>query len=735
MKKMFSILLCLILVFSSAGCAEKQPNQSNQPEQKAQNEEQAVIWGADLTDGGGGRMFEKETLGLPDANVILRQAVKTTDNIYLFGKGSGNEAYLYQLDINEKAVRRIADWDDNPVGICEYPEGKISVLTMDEDGKYQLSQLDGNESVGNIVFPQLDIYESDFITQITTVKNGFVVVTTTKVLALDPAGNLVKELGDYNASAACIHQTQGNFFVAMAKSDASNLNNMGTEILLIDENFNVANTYRFQESYTCFFEDALAPGNTILAQAGNILFRLDIEKNVREGLIDTFASGMRPVDLICLDEDLLFSINDGKPVLWRPANTDGLTVITLAAYKLDPVLSEFVKRYNEGGHQYRINVVDYSVYDKNDNDNIGLTRLTTDIVSGNTPDIYDLANLPAEKYAKNGLFEDLAPYFTEGGILHREDLIPSALQALELNGKLFFMTPAFRILTLCGDKSVVGDTGSWTPSDFFTLASSLDAESLFGPEMTRYDFLTYVMLFLGDEYVDKDTGKCQFDNPSFKQFVSLAATFPAEYDPDDPNRPASQSWSRAFTGHQALLLEEYGNYAISWMAFADTIYGGEAQYVGFPTNSGTGVALDPTFLISMSASSSKKDGVIDFISFMLDNNCQSDTTLTPDCPIVQKFLDERIDNWVKAYSDNPPVLHTVFDDAPVDIPGVTSPETAKERFYEMLNKIDCLAYLDDDLFGLIIKECESFFSGGISVDQVCSNIQSKAQIYMSEQYG
>lgn len=743
-KKITTLLLCFFILFSLSACVNNSSQETDITGEKKEqatisnanpSEKQPTVWGANLKDEGGGRMFAKETLALSEDNVLLQEAVRIDNSIFLLGIGPSSTYYLFQMDTSTHEAKRYTVLENSPVSICEYPEGSISVLSLDDEGKYQLSQYADGAVASTLELPSLDLYDNDFILHITAVEKGFVIRTTSKIVALDSSGNFIKELGDYYSSAVCIPLAQDGFLIAMRKASSNNAIEGGTVIQQLDNDFNVVNTYRFQELYTCFFADDTNPDHSILAQSGNILFRLDYTQNTREGLVDTFSSGMRPVDLIQLDTDFYFSINDGKPVLWSPANTDGLTVVSLATYNINPLLAHHIKRYNEEGRQYRINVIDYSIYDSTENDSLGLTLLTTDIISGNTPDLYDLSNLPAEKYAANGLFEDLLPFFSEGEALSSNSLVPSALQALELNKHLYYITPSFQVLTLCGDKSMVGKSQSWTIDEFLAMASSADTENIFGPEMTRYDFLAYVLLFLRDEYIDKETGTCRFDDPSFQALLSFAAKLPSEYDPNDPNRPDSQSWARAFTGNQILLLEAFGSHAISWMSFADTIYNGEAQFVGFPGNSGNGVALYPAYLTAVSANSSKKDGALDFISFILSDNCQSDSTFIPDCPVVEKYLYERLNFWVEKYNEIPPVLYSVFDDMPIEIPGETDPEKAKDRFLALVDKIDCLACEDDALYKIIAKECEAFFSGAIPVENACSNIQSKVKLYVSEQYG
>ena len=63
-------------------------------------------------------------------------------------------------------------------------------------------------------------------------------------------------------------------------------------------------------------------------------------------------------------------------------------VLTLACMYLDWNLRSMIVEYNKTNDEYRINVVDYSEYATDDDYNAGVTKLTTEIISGSVPDIF-----------------------------------------------------------------------------------------------------------------------------------------------------------------------------------------------------------------------------------------------------------------------------------------------------------------------------------------------------------
>ena len=87
------------------------------------------------------------------------------------------------------------------------------------------------------------------------------------------------------------------------------------------------------------------------------------------------------------------------------------TELTLACLYLDYNLRSQIVKFNKSNPDYRIVVKDYSEYATDDDYNAGLTKLNTEIISGNVPDILvNGTELPIGQYAAKGLLEDQWPY-------------------------------------------------------------------------------------------------------------------------------------------------------------------------------------------------------------------------------------------------------------------------------------------------------------------------------------
>lgn len=114
------------------------------------------------------------------------------------------------------------------------------------------------------------------------------------------------------------------------------------------------------------------------------------------------------------------------------------TILTFAANGISNYMRKAILEFNRRDPDYCIKLIDYSFYNTADDKNAGITKLNTQIMSGNIPDIIQTRDLPYHIYASKGLFEDLYPNLDRdtkpGG---RTAILPALRKAFETDGKLY----------------------------------------------------------------------------------------------------------------------------------------------------------------------------------------------------------------------------------------------------------------------------------------------------------
>ena len=731
MKKCVVIMLLFAMLCSFAACGSKTVEVSySEGEKKMQQSQYDEKYSEELdVYDDTGEIYTRELILTPDADICLMRAIRSYNYIFMYGVTGLGEQLLYKMDIESQQFEKIELPQQYTVqGMCAAAEGGINILYIGEENEYILLAVKDDGSRSEMTLPMLEEYKESLVTQIYSVENGYIVFTADRILALDKQGNQIKKIENFYRYGSCIQQENGNIILAINIMTTPNAQTPETRVLILDSNFDLLESYDSNRQFTLFLED-LDGDSKILCQSLGTLFRFDYKNDVIQPVIDMTQSGVSSASLIYLEDDQYFSLINGMPYFLRRDDGNSIITLTLAAYHLDYNLSNYISKYNDSSASYRIRIADYAMYDEDGTEGQGLNRLRADIIAGRTPDIYDLSQLPAELYAERGLFEDLKPYFSGDAPIQYDQLVQSAVKVLEYKGELYYIPPEFEAITVCGDVSFVGDCDTWTPQEFFDAVDSITPEDVFGPEITKTVFLSVLLQFLEDEYIDKENLTCYFDNADFLKFLEFAFYLPDECDYSTLD---SQPTARAYVGRQPLLIRQIGSSAISFLSFTDTIFSGQAQYVGFPTNLSNGVALQPISLVSMSSTSQHKSGVMDFIYFLLNENIQRSVSC---CPIVQSMLEEQMDLWQDQYLERTPVLYTFCDDVAVQIEGKTDLDTAKLRLKKIIESMDSTTLYDEAILDIIIRESQPYFIGAIPTEQAVSNIQSKVRVYLSEQYG
>ena len=259
--------------------------------------------------------------------------------------------------------------------------------------------------------------------------------------------------------------------------------------------------------------------------------------------------------------------------------------------------------FNKNSTTHRIEVTDYSEYRTEEDYDAGVTKLNTEILAGNVPDIISVSNLPLRQYGARGILEDLWPYIDGDADISREKLMDRVFTAVEQEGRLYQVFDAFTIHTIIGATGVVGEDMGWTMQEFQNALSSMpDGCMPFGEGTTKSQMLTVLLNQNLDSFVDWETGKCSFDGDSFKTALAFCNQFPAEFDyenyeySEDDSDPA-----RIADGRQMLLQETLSDFRS--IQLLEAMFGGPEALNHFYLNYDYSTSGGYSIVVSGSASS------------------------------------------------------------------------------------------------------------------------------------
>ena len=527
------------------------------------------------------------------------------------------------------------------------------------------------------------------------------------------------------------------------------------------------------EVYTAddFLTDVVGgTGDSLYYGAGDSFYCLNMATGESEKLFDWAAC-----DVAHSDGDSVCALENGSLVTTAAAEkTDGVhnelillnqvdasavpekKTLRLAVLNLYPFTSEMISRFNRSQTEYRIEVTDYSQFNDYNSSNpedwdAGLTRLQTELIAGNVPDLIDISLLPVSRLGEKGLLEDLLPYIDADPELSREQLNMHVLEAFEEQGKLFQTVSNYYVMTTMGLRDVVGDRPGWTMEDFSAAMQRLQAEhpdsTVFDVYTTRDSALTFLMYLEMENYVNWNTGECFFDSESFRQLLQFVRSFPTAYDwSGDSSAMELDSDLRMLMGEQ---LMKQCNLTCFEDVQANTVGlgGAPCTFVGYPTEHGVGsmfAQIGNAFAISSSCG--EKEAAWAFVRqfFLPAYQEQLSGSVFPTNLAVYEQM--KHDALTTAYQRNPDGSFALDDDGrriEADRGSVTaagmrmklraSTEEEIALVEEVVAATSHVLSTDNSLKDLIVECAAPYFVDQRSVEDVVRQIQSRASIYVNEQ--
>ena len=419
-----------------------------------------------------------------------------------------------------------------------------------------------------------------------------------------------------------------------------------------------------------------------------------------------------------------------------PKDVADKTVLTLACYYLDWEVRKHVVEFNKSNPDYRITITDYSQYDTDEDYTAGITRLNTDIISGKMPDILLLNdNIPVESYAAKGLFEDLYPYIDQDKEIKREDYFQNVLKVHENNGELYCLPARFIIYTVTGKTADVGNGTGWTLQDLEDLLAAKPEGTEAFSGATRQDMLYYSIRMSGNQFIDWESGKCNFNTEGFISLLEFIKGFPEELPEDYWEKDMGASWDDQFRQGKVLLDQTVLNSFSGYNYLKKATFGEDITMIGFPSESKKGSSISSEMKLSMSSKSKNKDGAWQFLRYFLTDEYQEKDNYGWPLSLTQA---EQLSQEAKkkpAYEDengNRVEYDETYNINGVDIPITPMTQEEVDEVLGFMKSVDQPYTNNQALIDIISEEAAPYFAGQKNVKEVVDIIQNRVQIYVSE---
>lgn len=706
MKKAIAIAVILLLLMSLplTACGRRQEG----GESGAQN--------TDLTV----KLFERKSLTVPAVDVSILWAVRTGDSIVLCGKDGQGVWRFYRMDTSEFIISAIEGLTaDNIETVDGLSDGSAMMTYYDVTGTLTAVTVEPDNSYSQSPVKLPEEWKDAYLHDIKMSETGFVISTMSSVFAIDAQGNLLRE----------IEFLDGEFPQLVRGADDSLLlvcsGNNGTKVQKLASDLSVIEEYSIDEKFEGFINGG-SEGELLAEYTGDIICRVDLQTGSIRGYVNTYQTHLAPACFVLLSEDCFFSTYQSSPVLWTVSDGQEKCTITLATCSdgdiYDNALKSAVRSFNEDSVGYYIEIVDYSA--KGD---AGRAILNTEIISGKTPDIYDLYSLDMSNYYSKGLLCDLKPFFEADSDIDYRDYVESVFKLLEHKDGLYELVPSFSVTTMFAPASII-QTERLTVDEFLRLADVYGPEKLFGGQMARNKFLASILVYCGDEYINTQEKKSSFDSENFIRLLEFTKLLPEE-------EPAWKSEEAAIYYGDRLFMLEATNDIVDTLLVADTVFHGDWREVGFLSDTNPGITMTPTVRLGMAADSEHQEGVWAFFKYLLDSSYQWKVEALP---VKKDVLEQRIEGSVLAHQE-PIKIGLVYekDGQWLDtvIEGGCATDEIEAQALDIIERISAVNGYDQTVLDIVLSEAARFFAGNKNVEETAASMQSRIGIYLSEQYG
>lgn len=400
--------------------------------------------------------------------------------------------------------------------------------------------------------------------------------------------------------------------------------------------------------------------------------------------------------------------------------------VNLAMLSLDYSAREKVIKFNRTNDEYRINIKTY-VDDDGSNWDEAQTQFKADVASGTAGDFFiaDSNNVDVNNLIAKGALADLSDFIDNDAELNRDDFIPNLLDILSVDGKLYSVAESFNVQTLVGKVADVGTKSSWTFKDIMELAKAHPDAQLM-QYMTKSGGIATMVMYSMDSFYNSETGECSFDSEDFISLLELCNTFPKEYDYD---QDTAISLPAALRSGKVLLASVYMS-DFDYVQLYSKLYDEPVNFIGYPTNNGSGSVIGFNNRFCIAAKSKNKEGAWAFIRTFLLPDAQS--KLDWNLPVNKAAFEQKITDAMnpKNVGEDGVVNTWWYDDTEVEIGALTEDEaqTIRDIVYNATSE----SSYDEDLLNIIREEAEYYFNGEKSAQEIASVIQSRAQLYIDE---
>lgn len=381
-------------------------------------------------------------------------------------------------------------------------------------------------------------------------------------------------------------------------------------------------------------------------------------------------------------------------------------------YSATMELLDTIVRFNNTDPQYKIEVVPITYANEQERD-----RVLIELATRSDLDLLDTSRLP-DNALDSGLLADMLPMIDADDSISREDFIEPLFALMTKSGGLYEYTDKFTLLTMTTHAELFPGRENWTVENIEALiAAHPDMDPLW--HSLDRDLITTLFCWAATaEFIDPNVGTCSFDSPAFVHWLELMKTLPNGSQYSEEPKLMNICYDLASSaGHQEKYMMK-GDYVVA--GFPET-QGTGSYYLklGSSPNAWRGTMGENT-RIGIMAASGKQAGAWRFVRMLMEG--ADEISLSQGIPVFKQSFERALDTRI---SDD-------FDERfQIGYLNAENAEELRQQVYSTTKLVDT----DEGLIRILRDEISRYYGGQVTGEEAAKAIQSRASIYVSEQFG
>lgn len=674
------------------------------------------------------------------------------------------------FDASGKLIKKIAQ-DDFGVMIYDIDvdrDGNIVVLCYDIDHYYITEKVDlhvispeGEEIKTFELSSVPPVNDSSMAPQLNILQDGrYLVAFQGKMVVYDQVGKLSYTIEDPGRTLGkSIINCGEKTYVISSKYDFEK----GTDMQIKELNLASGTLGKsVQANYLAAFDDMQETENGLFVTMASGCYQFDIEKGELRQIFDWNDTDIRRdavegAKIFPKDENEILAISVTYDEFREYINVIHLTraeknphagkrMVVVGGVDLaeNDFFLSFLYDYNhDPKNKARAVVVDYSEESVDEANYADIeTQIYLDILSGEGPDV--LMNLSDSSAFQTGaVLDDMNPYLDGADGISRDDYFDNILRAMEKDGKLYHVPIRVILTGFQVNSDIIQKKDGWTFEEFEDAANNVPAGISFVEGMKYDDFLGTLLYCNMSSFVDYGKKTVDFQSEKMRRLLQLTAKFGVRDIPADEGMDTQYDENMGFylvSENRTDMKFEAGLLAARKRTISNLFgycinkdnLGFDTSYLGYPSESGQGMAIYIDSSVGIVSTSKFKDLAWDLIRAYMEYDPKL-SEYTVGLPINRQTFEDEMEiqrqNMQKDYDRTMELVGKGGEFYGV-LPLATEEDIDEIRRL-MSIATDAYCY-DKAMLDVVLEESAGYFAGDRSEDDVLKTIQNRASIIAKE---